>query len=97
VIVTLGSRGVFYSCMSPKAEAPERSLIPAAKVEKVVDTTAAGDAFVGYFATVLARHLAQNKGLEGFNIKNAVSVANKAAAQCVQRSGAMESIPFGYE
>ena len=73
------------------------SLIPAAKVEKVVDTTAAGDTFVGYIATALARHLAHAQEPGGFNVDDAAGVANNASAKCVQRSGAMESIPFGYE
>ena len=73
-------------------------MLPAATVDKVIDTTAAGDAFVGYFATALARHVAQKPDLgTSFDITKAASQANEAAAKCVQRSGAMESIPFGYE
>ncbi|KAJ9617249.1 hypothetical protein H2200_000970 [Cladophialophora chaetospira] len=94
VVVTLGSRGVYFS---HSIETGYGEQISAAKVEKVVDTTAAGDSFVGYFATALARHLAQADQLQGFNVKEAASKANWAAAKCVQRSGAMESIPFGYE
>lgn len=93
VVVTLGSRGVYYS--APRAQS--RGLVPAARVARVVDTTAAGDTFVGYFATALARHLATEHKLDGFDVQSAVTRANEAAAKCVQRSGAMESIPFGYE
>ncbi|OQU96902.1 hypothetical protein CLAIMM_02917 [Cladophialophora immunda] len=95
VVVTLGSQGVYYSFET--AALLDRALIPAVKVERVVDTTGAGDTFVGYFATAVARHLARVKGLDNLNIREAVSRANEAAAKCVQRSGAMESIPFGYE
>ena len=97
VLITLGARGVYYSYMAERSGSPDRSLIPAARVAKVVATTAAGDAFVGYFATALARHLAQAMGLENLNVKEAASAANAAASKCVQRNGAMESIPFGYE
>jgi ribokinase len=100
VVVTLGSRGVYYSA----AATSSRGFLPALKVDKVVDTTGAGDTFVGYFATALARHLAGQRHddnarsrLEGFDVRTAVDRAQRASAKCVQRSGAMESIPFGYE
>ncbi|KIV86527.1 ribokinase [Exophiala sideris] len=93
VVVTLGARGVYYS--APISHA--RGRVPAAKVDRVIDTTAAGDTFVGYFATALARHVADHNVLDDFDVKSAVSRANEAAAKCVQRSGAMESIPFGHE
>lgn len=94
VVVTLGGRGVYFSA----SQGSVRGLLPAEKVEKVVDTTAAGDTFVGYLATALARHLATSKQkVDTFDIRAAVKRANQASAKCVQRSGAMESIPFGYE
>ncbi|KAK5056602.1 hypothetical protein LTR84_012134 [Exophiala bonariae] len=93
VVVTLGARGVYFSA----SEGSTRGLVPAEKVEKVVDTTAAGDTFVGYLATALARHLSTKNKVEDFDIQKAVKRANQASAKCVQRSGAMESIPFGYE
>ncbi|EXJ91630.1 ribokinase [Capronia epimyces CBS 606.96] len=99
IVVTLGSRGVYYSTdiSGQDGFVQNRGLVPAVKVKQVVDTTAAGDTFVGYFATALARHLAATHELAGFDVAGAVSKANKAAARCVQRNGAMESIPFGYE
>ncbi|KAI1615273.1 ribokinase [Exophiala viscosa] len=93
IVVTLGARGVYFSAQTSRA----RGFVPAAKVNRVVDTTAAGDTFVGYFATALAPHIASHNALDGFDVRSAVSRANEAAAKCVQRSGAMESIPFGYE
>ena len=92
LIITLGAGGVFYSTQDGKQE-----LIPAVKVSKVVDTTAAGDTFVGYFAAALARHIAGDGSISKFDISTAVQRANAAAATCVQKSGAMQSIPFGYE
>lgn len=77
VIVTLGSNG------SIALAGKEIIRIPGIKV-KAVDTQAAGDTFVGAFATALS----ENKSL-----KNALEFANKAAAICVQRHGAASSIP----
>lgn len=93
ILVTLGGRGVYYSANKGK----RRDLVPAIHVDEVVDTTAAGDTFIGYFSAALARSQSQSQGLDQFDIKEAVATANAAAAKCVQKSGAMESIPFGYE
>ncbi|MBI1387359.1 MAG: ribokinase [bacterium] len=51
---------------------------------QAVDSTAAGDAFAGAFAVGLA---------EGFNIDNAISWAQQAAALSVTRMGAQPSLP----
>ena len=67
------------------------------KVAKVADTTAAGDTFVGYFSVELARFNATGSRIEDFDVEMAVSKANSAAAMCVQRRGAMQSIPFAYD
>ena len=90
ILVTLGAKGSYYSTQSQS-----RGLIPGVKVDNVVDTTAAGDTFVGYIATSLARSMAKEKTT--WDVTRAVIAANKAAARCVQKSGAMQSIPYGYE
>ncbi|RMZ87759.1 hypothetical protein DV736_g5012, partial [Chaetothyriales sp. CBS 134916] len=92
VIVTLGSKGVFFHSRGHKAE-----IVCGLKVDKVIDTTAAGDTFVGYFATSLARHIAHHGSYNDFDLKVALTRANAAAALCVRRSGAIPSIPFSYE
>ena len=93
VLITLGSKGVYFSTRSGVS-----GTVPGVRVAKVVDTTAAGDTFVGYFATAVARFLATGKSLEEFDgIREAVEKANAAAAMCVQRQGAMQSIPFAYD
>lgn len=92
IIITLSARGVYYSSKDGR-----RAMVSSVKVKNVVDTTAAGDTFVGYFAAAFARHIA-NTGLRAsFDISQATRTATAAAAICVQRSGAMQSIPFGYE
>ena len=77
VILTLGAEGVLCSFQG------ETIAITAKKVN-VVDTTAAGDTFIGYFLASLA---------EGIDVKTALKIANSAAAICVTRSGAAASIP----
>jgi ribokinase len=94
VLITLGAKGVFYSTRSGC-----RGAVPGVRVPKVVDTTAAGDTFVGYFSTALGRFLAKGEPLEAFDIEieSAVKTANAAAAKCVAARGAMQSIPFAYD
>ncbi|KAL2255736.1 hypothetical protein VTK26DRAFT_2792 [Humicola hyalothermophila] len=83
VIITLGGRGVYYMARDGK-----RGLVPAEKA-KVVDTTAAGDTFVGRYSL----DAVGKKGAE-FDIEAAVRKANKAAAKTVERAGAQDSIPW---
>ncbi|KAI0409044.1 Ribokinase-like protein [Xylaria palmicola] len=83
VIVTLGGRGVFYMT----AAGPRMGLVPAEKA-KVVDTTAAGDTFVGQYALDAVSAAAD------FDIEAAVRRANRAAAKTVEKMGAQVSIPW---
>jgi len=77
LIITLGDKGVWI------ISAGARKHIPAHAV-KAIDTVAAGDAFVGAFATALA---------EGLEVEQAVCLGNAAAAISVTRRGAQPSIP----
>ena len=117
VLVTLGSKGVWYSAADAGMEAQRdggswvrfTQEVPAARVEKVVDTTAAGDTFVGAYAVKVARWKEERrvKGLTGTEltaaermeryekvIDDAVRYATRAAARGVERQGAMDSIPW---
>jgi ribokinase len=66
-------------------EVHEQAAVP---VDKVVDTTGAGDCFTAAFA--VAR-------LEGKAAPAALRFAATAAAICVQRAGAMPSLPSRQE
>jgi len=77
LIITLGEEGVLI--VTPE----NRQKIPAYRV-KAVDTVAAGDAFVGAFATGLA---------EGMSPDEAARLGNAAAAISVTRPGAQPSLP----
>ena len=81
VILTLGDRGAFL------VSAEESVHVPVYEVE-VVDTTAAGDAFVGGLAVALA---------QGQNLAEAVRYANAAGALAVTRLGAQPSLPTRQE
>ncbi|GAP82484.1 putative ribokinase [Rosellinia necatrix] len=104
VIVTLGDRGVFYMTAGSGGAGGRRrrsGLVPAEKA-KVVDTTAAGDTFVGQYAldvvcaaAGVAKTTTTTTTTEGdFDIEAAVRRANRAAAKTVERLGAQDSIPW---
>lgn len=85
VIVTLGGHGVYYSSTAATAStAPVAGHVAAAETT-VVDTTAAGDTFIGAYAVSL---------VQGASVAAAVQWANRAAAMTVARRGAQESIPW---
>ena len=86
VVITLGGDGVYFA--SKEGNRPEGSL-PAAKAT-VVDTTAAGDTFVGAYAV----EAALTKRGQAFDIRNAVDKGNRAAAKTVEKEGAQSSIPY---
>ena len=81
VIITLGAAGALYSGFG------ETLRLQAPKVE-AVDTTGAGDTFIGYY---LASRSAGDSHL------TALERATAAAALCVTRPGAMDSIPYRAE
>lgn len=83
VIITLGARGTYFM-----NKAGRKGLVPAEKA-KVVDTTAAGDTFVGMYALDVV-----GAGGVKFDIETAVRKANKAAKITVERPGAQASIPW---
>ncbi|QWG11862.1 ribokinase [Bradyrhizobium sediminis] len=81
VCVTLGKRGVL-------ALVDGEPLIVPGRPVKAVDTTGAGDCFVGAVAAQLAG---------GQSIREALAYANAAASLCVQRMGAAPSMPTAAE
>lgn len=77
IVLTLGGDGVCYQY------GRHRLALSAHRVE-ALDTTAAGDTFIGYF--MASRQL-------GSDVEQCLRQASAAAAICVQRSGAAPSIP----
>jgi len=77
-VITLGAQGAAY-CMSGS----EPESIPAIAVD-VVDTTGAGDAFVGALAYAMSRE---------WEPREAISLGVAAGAATVMRAGAQSSLP----
>jgi ribokinase len=67
-------------------------IVPARKVQ-VVDTTAAGDTFVGAYSVAVARWKSSSQDAE-FDLDSAIRHANLAASLTVQKAGAQSSIPW---
>ncbi|WP_295809229.1 ribokinase [uncultured Victivallis sp.] len=78
LVLTLGPDGAV--ALTP---AGERFHADSPRVE-VVETTAAGDTFIGYYLAAV---------LDGFDTGRALERACRAAALCCSRAGAAESIP----
>ena len=81
MVITLGDKGSVYT------NGAEVLFFPAEKVT-AVDTTSAGDCFIGALITKLSH---------GSPIREAIAFATKASAITVSRPGAAISIPFAHE
>ncbi|KAK3200863.1 hypothetical protein GRF29_213g213154 [Pseudopithomyces chartarum] len=92
VIITLGGEGVYYQTDNQHAQSKPGQIVPARKVQ-VVDTTAAGDTFVGAYSVAVARWKASSQTTE-FDLDAAIQHANLAASLTVQKAGAQSSIPW---
>jgi len=77
VLVTLGAEGVAW------ADADGTGRLPAPRV-RAVDTTAAGDTFIGALAARL---------VAGRPVRESIAEAIRAAAICVTRPGAQAAMP----
>jgi len=78
VLVTLGAKGVHAALADGSRDFPARAV-------KAVDTTAAGDTFIGGFVAALA---------SGADAAAAINLGQRAAAIGVTRHGAQTSIPY---
>ena len=81
IVVTLGPRGALAAVGDETLRVPGRPVTP-------VDTTGAGDCFVGTLAAALAR---------GLSFADGLATANAAASLSVQREGAGTSMPTAEE
>ena len=77
IVLTLGKRGSLYA---EEGMDYQQDIYPA----KVMDTTAAGDSFTGYFVSGI---------LKGYSAKESMDLASKAASLAVASAGAEPSIP----
>lgn len=81
VILTLGDKGAYFYNGTIEHFQPIKAL-------EAVDTTAAGDSYIGAVITYLS---------ERRSIKEAMEVANRAASLTIQRLGAQQAIPYRNE
>lgn len=81
VVITLGKNGVYYT------NGKEEYIVPAAKVTPI-ETTGAGDAFNGGFATAIG---------EGKDVKTALYFATCTSGISVTRRGSSPSMPYRHE
>lgn len=77
IIVTLGSKGVLY------IDNNGYKFFPAYKV-KAIDTTAAGDSFIGGFVSSYIEHK---------DMEKAIDMGQRTAALAIQKIGAQSSLP----
>lgn len=81
VIMTVGKNGAYYQNGSKRIY---QDIIDS----EVVDTTAAGDTFIGFFIA---------SQIKGFSIEDSMFYATKASSIAVSRKGAMASVPYAEE
>ncbi len=77
IVVTLGADGAIQAGPQGREHSEGRRVTP-------VDTTAAGDTFLGYYLASRSREI---------SIAESLDIACRAAALCVTRPGALDSIP----
>ncbi len=85
LVITLGAEGAVFI---PGEEQADPVVVEPVPVDGVVDSTGAGDTFIGYFIAALSR---------GDPTHDALEIAAAAAAISVTRAGAMSSIPTATE
>jgi ribokinase len=78
IVATLGPRGALFSGPTGRYKSKGRNV-------NAVDTTGAGDCFIGGFAAALAK---------SDSVPDSINLANKAAAVSVTRRGAASSFPL---
>ena len=76
-VLTYGEKGAWYVGNGETAYCPAKNV-------KVIDTTAAGDTFTGYFLSARGR---------GYGVEESLKKATAAAGEAVTRKGAAVSIP----
>lgn len=81
VLLTLGSSGAWYAKEGVR-------VFTAAETVEPIDTTGAGDTFIGYFVAEIVKST---------SVEEAMATAGRAAAICVTRNGAADSIPVRSE
>lgn len=90
VVVTLGPRGCYFRCPSGTGHLPTYDT-------PVVDTTGAGDAFMGGLLFHLARSNRTLKELDLPTLEGILDFSNAVGALCASRKGAIPAMPYADE
>lgn len=77
VVLTLGKDGVWYKSQKKEIR------LSACKVKEIVDTTAAGDTFIGYFLAGMLQKLPEKQALTQATVASALAIGKKGAAGSV--------------
>ena len=83
IVITLGDKGAFLLTTT------HGELIHPLKLERVIDTTGAGDAFSSGFIYGFVKNL----NLKFEHLRNNVKIGNFVAGKCIQKLGARNGIP----
>ena len=83
IVITLGEKGAFLLTTT------HDELIHPLKLENIIDTTGAGDAFSAGFIYGLVKNL----NLKFEHLRNNVKIGNFVAGNCIQKLGARNGIP----
>lgn len=86
VIITLGEKGAVFAHIDDTTVYHVKPM----KVDKVVDTTGAGDAFIGALAHFMAKY-------PDAELAHCIAAANRVAAWSVQKPGTQTSFPRAAE
>ncbi len=87
VVVTLGPEGCYFRCPSGTGYLPTYDT-------QVVDTTGAGDAFMGGLLFHLTRLNRSPKGLDVPTLQGILDFSNAAGALCASKKGAIPAMPY---
>lgn len=93
VVITLGGKGVFAADSYIHSYGSHY----APKKVKVVDTTCAGDTFVGAYASLYVKGQSDEGPEAGWDLSEVVRKCMRASEITVQRAGAQVAIPWGDE
>lgn len=89
VVITLGPHGSVYSYQTSFS-----GIVPSVRVVNILDTTGAGDTFLGSVIAQLGSLLQKTGNIDQTNIEEILRFSTLASSIAIQRLGASDSIPY---
>ena len=90
ILATLGPKGCYFRCGTGSGHIPSYPV-------NVIDTTGAGDAFLGGFLSQLCRLQKAPEELQAAELADMVRFANAVGALCTTQKGAISAMPSEQE